>query len=240
MIKESYKTTGIVNKYYIQEPITESDIYSDEYTNTFITSGNGWERDGLNQLNILIRNGLQPDMKLLEIGCGFLRGGSHIINYLDDYNYYGLDVNRRMLFIGLNNELRRKNLQHKVREENFVLTDWFDMSSFDVKFDYGFANSVFTGLPLNHLIYFLTVSQNHFKKNSKLIMSFLIHEGDIRDKISYNIAEKTNFASYLDTPYFVKKEDIYSICDRSDINWSVEQIEGFRQMNQSFFLFKRL
>lgn len=244
MIRESYINSHPFNKYYIQEQITDSDITSDDYRNTFCNdSGDaGWERDGTNQLQILLRNGLSPSMKFLEVGCGYLRGGSHIINYLEPYNYYGLEVNRKMLFIGLNNELRRKNLLHKVREENFILTDHFDLSSFNKEFDFGFANSVFTALPLNHLIYFLKVSQNVFKTNAKLIISFWIcpEDKDITEKISYSNNQKTYCATYLSAPFFIEKEDLYSICNRPDINWSVKEIEGFRQMNQSFFLFERL
>jgi ubiquinone/menaquinone biosynthesis C-methylase UbiE len=31
--------------------------------------------------------------KLLDIGCGALRGGIHFINYVDAGNHYGLDLN---------------------------------------------------------------------------------------------------------------------------------------------------
>ena len=39
----------------------------------------------------LIEQNLQPHHKLLDVGCGALRSGKHIIPYLDVKNYYGID-----------------------------------------------------------------------------------------------------------------------------------------------------
>ena len=51
--------------------------------------GGLWEELGQLQLDFMIREGLKPHHKLLDIGCGSLRGGIHYIRYLDVGNYVG-------------------------------------------------------------------------------------------------------------------------------------------------------
>ena len=39
----------------------------------------------------MVEHGLKPEHKLLDVGCGPLRGGIKFINYLEPGNYYGVD-----------------------------------------------------------------------------------------------------------------------------------------------------
>jgi cyclopropane fatty-acyl-phospholipid synthase-like methyltransferase len=51
-----------------------------------------WESKRKFQKDFLLRLGLQPHHRLLDFGCGTLRGGLPLIEYLDEGNYVGLDV----------------------------------------------------------------------------------------------------------------------------------------------------
>ncbi|HTR18374.1 MAG TPA: hypothetical protein VMH91_00090, partial [Candidatus Paceibacterota bacterium] len=44
------------------------------------------------QLERLIAHGIKPQHTLLDIGCGYLRGGQYIIDYLEEGNYTGTDI----------------------------------------------------------------------------------------------------------------------------------------------------
>ena len=44
------------------------------------------------QIKFLKENGLLPIHKFIDIGCGTLRGGIPLIQYLNIANYYGIDV----------------------------------------------------------------------------------------------------------------------------------------------------
>ena len=44
------------------------------------------------QIKFLCQMGLQPDHKVLDLGCGTLRGGIPIIQYLNPGNYIGIDI----------------------------------------------------------------------------------------------------------------------------------------------------
>lgn len=245
MIKESYSDKYFIhNPYYRQENITEDDLEGDSHRN-LLGGKENWDLQGSSQLKLLINSGLTPDMKLLEIGCGYLRAGKFIIDYLSPYNYYGVEVNKKILTIGIENELKKYNLKHKVTDENFILTDRFDLSGFNVQFDMGLAKFVFCYLPLNHLIYFLNVASKHFKKGGKLIISFNLVENDF-DLIETYYNDRANnpiskTCEYINYPYYIKKIDLEMICNRPDIPWSFEKINNpYRYAVQSDVVFYRL
>ena len=43
------------------------------------------------QLIILLKEGLYPDSKVLDIGCGCLRGGYWLIHFLNPNCYFGIE-----------------------------------------------------------------------------------------------------------------------------------------------------
>jgi SAM-dependent methyltransferase len=59
--------------------------------------GSMWEEIGTLQFDYLVRNGLKPDHRMLDIGCGTLRGGRHFIRFLDIGRYTGTDISPRAL-----------------------------------------------------------------------------------------------------------------------------------------------
>jgi hypothetical protein len=50
-----------------------------------------YEAAGQSQFAFMLEHGLQPGDVLCDIGCGALRGGRLLIEYLDRGNYLGLD-----------------------------------------------------------------------------------------------------------------------------------------------------
>ncbi len=114
-----------------------------------IKVGGFWEELGKLQIDFLIEHGLEPHHKLIDIGCGSLRGGIPFIRYLDKGNYYGLDINQSLLDAA-RVEILEENLEYK--EPNLLLDDKFKLSLFEQKFDYAVAVSLFTHLPMNYII----------------------------------------------------------------------------------------
>ena len=113
--------------------------------------GGMWEEIGKLQLDFLISQGLLPAMKLLDIGCGCLRGGVHFVSYLESGNYYGIDGLQQLLDAGMDVEIPALGLTERLPREN-LLCDWdFSAARFGVGFDIAIAQSVFTHLPLNHI-----------------------------------------------------------------------------------------
>ncbi len=111
--------------------------------------GGLWEELGALQHAFLKGRGLLPRHRLADIGCGALRGGLHFIAYLDEGRYYGIDTNESLLDAG-RRELALAKLEHK-RPSLFV-TRRFELAQFATRFDFALAVSVFTHLPMNHIV----------------------------------------------------------------------------------------
>jgi SAM-dependent methyltransferase len=109
--------------------------------------GGLWDVLGKLQLDFLVGQGLEPEMKLLDVGCGCLRGGVHFVRYLDPGHYFGLDVNGSLLTAGYEIELAREGLQERVPRGNLLETGEFEAWRLGAELDFALAQSVFTHLP---------------------------------------------------------------------------------------------
>ena len=107
--------------------------------------GSYWEQIGMLQFRYLINAGLKPYHRILDLGCGALRGGIHFIRYLDDGKYTGVDANRSLIKAG-KIELKKYNLDHKI--SNFIVNENFDYKIWGEEFDYVLSVSLFTHLPV--------------------------------------------------------------------------------------------
>ncbi len=133
-----------VNSYCIE--LSEEQI-NDKTHRHFV--GGMWDELGPLQFDFLIESGLKPTQKLLDIGCGCLRGGVHYIDYLDNGNYYGLDINASLIEAG-KIEVAEAGLSHKY--PNLLVDDKFSFDRFDTKFDCMISVSVFTHLPASIIV----------------------------------------------------------------------------------------
>lgn len=106
--------------------------------------GGMWESIGRLQLDFLVEHGLEPRHTLLDIACGSLRGGVHLIPYLDPGNYLGIDKEAALIKRGLTRELPRAVREAKRPE--FVVSGTFEFGRFSKPADFSLAQSLFTHL----------------------------------------------------------------------------------------------
>jgi SAM-dependent methyltransferase len=71
-----------------------------------------WATQRRFQFEFLTSNGLRPEHRLLDIGCGTLRGGIPLIEYLNAGNYTGVEV-RATVLEEARKELAESGLDHK-------------------------------------------------------------------------------------------------------------------------------
>ncbi len=101
-----------------------------------------FEAVGRLQLIMLLKEGLYPFSKVLDVGCGCLRGGYWLVHFLNKGCYYGIEPNRRMLQEGITHILTEETLCEK--NPHFSSNSDFDFSVFHEKFDFVLARSVWT------------------------------------------------------------------------------------------------
>lgn len=106
-----------------------------------------WVRGGVRQFEYLRSHGLQPQDRLLEIGCGNLRAGWRFIDYLHPGNYVGIDISPGVLAAAAET-LTRQGVADKRAELRLVDDLSFDFAA-DHDFDIVHAHSVFSHSPLD-------------------------------------------------------------------------------------------
>ena len=97
----------------------------------------------------MLQHGLKKHHKLLDIGCGCLRGGLHFIRYLNKGHYFGRDISKEILEVG------KKFLKEaKLENKNPVLKINTNLKFINFQgeiFDFILAQSVFTHMPLSFI-----------------------------------------------------------------------------------------
>lgn len=136
--------------------------------------GGAWDEIGKLQFDFLCANGLVPSAKLIDIGCGCLRGGIHFVEFLDAGNYYGMDISEKLLDAGYDVELRHRGLRHKLPRTNLVADGEFQFAKFPATFDMGIAQSLFSHLPVDHVRLCLSRLRPHMVRDGKLFATFFL------------------------------------------------------------------
>jgi SAM-dependent methyltransferase len=94
------------------------------------------------QFATLVREGLWPESKVLDIGCGALRAGYWLVRFSDPECYFGIEPANDMLESGrqlfLSEQLQRDKRPH------FDTNDRFDFAVFGEKFDVYLARSIWS------------------------------------------------------------------------------------------------
>lgn len=107
--------------------------------------GGLWNEMGRLQFEFLKSQGLKPEHILLDIACGSLRAGVHLIPYLDAGHYLGIDKEASLIDAGIRHELGRRMAKRK--RPQFTVSADFDFTAFNKRPDIAIAQSLFTHLP---------------------------------------------------------------------------------------------
>lgn len=133
--------------------------------------GGLWDEIGAHQFRFLVDQGLAPDRRLLDIGCGSLRLGARAIAWLEPGHYFGSDISAALIEAGRAHELD-DTLRAKAPVENFAVNGDFDFSFLPGPVDMALAQSVFTHLPLNHLRRCLARLAPHMEPGGRLFVTY--------------------------------------------------------------------
>ena len=174
--------------------------------------GEMWEEIGRLQFDFLRGRGLKPAHRLLDIGCGALRGGIHAMDYLETGIYYGLDMNRSLLDAA-RSELEAAALEHK--NPHLVLSDRFELGLFGQQFDYLLALSVFTHLFANHIVRCLAEVRKVLAPAGQFFATFFIAPHNV------------HLAPIVHQPGGIKTE-----YDRDPLHYSADEIRALARLTE--------
>jgi len=101
-----------------------------------------FETGGREQFIYMLSAGLNPDSKVVDLGCGVLRAGYWLIHFLNPGCYCGIEPHAGRLEMGVGNILEPGVLDAK--RPRFDANTHFDTSVFGEKFDFFLAYSIWT------------------------------------------------------------------------------------------------
>lgn len=131
-----------------------------------------WQMKREFQIEFLRSAGLRPEHYLLDIGCGTLRGGIPIIQYLERGHYYGTEVRAEVL-AEAHKELEEMGID---KDPTLILSE--DVSTLDLgqEFDFVWAYSVLIHLSDDVLRDVLRFVQAHLAENGRFLANVNIDE----------------------------------------------------------------
>ena len=107
--------------------------------------GGRWEEIGRLQFDFLRARGLRRDHRFLDVACGSLRAGVHLIPWLDPECYHGIEKEPELVRLGLEEELGAE--LRRERAPRILVDGEFRFDLFGTTMDVALAHSLFTHLP---------------------------------------------------------------------------------------------
>lgn len=145
--------------------------------------GGRWDETARAQMALLLDEGLRPEDRLLDIGCGCLRLGHRAVAYLAPGHYWGTDASAALMQRGREVELTDES-RPRLPAANLVQDADFAFPGIPHTLDMAIAFGVFTHLPPEALPRALCGLRTRFPGLRKLIVTLFVapegHKGPLR------------------------------------------------------------
>jgi ubiquinone/menaquinone biosynthesis C-methylase UbiE len=135
-----------------------------------------YDKIGALQFNALTSIGLRETHKLLDVGCGSLRGGRLSVMYLRPGNYFGMEPTAWALDDGKQAHLGAELIAMK--RPTFSNDGNFTLTTFGEQFDFIMVHSVFTHAAMPQIQRCFSEARKVMKPTSVLLATFLEGEKD--------------------------------------------------------------
>jgi ABC-type polysaccharide/polyol phosphate transport system ATPase subunit len=174
------------------------------------TVGADWEETGTWQFEFLRAQGLEQDHYVLDVACGSLATAVHMLQYLNNGHYLGVESNRALLERGWAIELPRRGVDY--RRGHYLIDETFGLSDVHAAyFDYACATSLFPFIPFNGVARCIASVVQKLKPSGTFYATWY----DNPDLSNFEpIARASGIATYPDRPpYHYPFSLIEQICD---------------------------
>lgn len=169
------------------------------------------------QFRFLQQIGMNARSRVLEIGCGGLNTAHHLVPYLKKSKYVGVDPNVWLRLPYLRTV--RWRIYTLLKKPVFSEVDNFDVSYMNRKFDFVISHSILSHAAHHQLDQFLTNLRKVSHKDTKILASIRLAEGNSFGSFGSPSGENTFSPDWVYPGVtFFKWE---TICE-------VSQVNGFR------------
>lgn len=195
--------------------------------------GGLWDEIGALQLEFMRSRGLSPSDRLLDVGCGALRGGVHFIRYLAPGCYCGLDVNASLIEAG-KQELADAQLLSK--NPQLVVSDSFAVDSFGTTFHHALAVSLFTHLNMNLIAWCLARVRQVLAPEGRFYASYFEAPASVHGQPLRHASGVVTY--YANDPYHYSLDEMRALAQLAGV--AVERIGNWgHPRGQTMLAFSR-
>lgn len=173
-----------------------------------VVPGGQWRESGEWAFGLLCGEGLQRSDSVLDMGCGSLSTGRHLLKYLDAGRYWGFDVNQALMLAGVTMELPRWNVPS---EHGFYLFNQeFDLTNAPQGFRYAISEGLFSRLPLNRIARCIAAVTRRLAPDGRFYATWLENP----DPRNFDPIDRNGFVTFPDAePYHYPFQMLASLCD---------------------------
>lgn len=147
-----------------------------------------WDMKREFQINFLKEVGMKPEHKLFDMGCGVLRGGIPIIEYLDAENYTGFEVRDYVLAEG-QAELEEAGLLDK--KPFLVCENTISDLVMVTKFDYIWAFSVLIHMTDEIVLECLNFASTHLEDDGEFFANVSIGQPKVNTWMEFPVLRRS-------------------------------------------------
>ena len=227
---------ALISRYYDKDAI-DAEVAGGHHREMI---GGMWDEIGYLQFEFMVQTArLLRHHKLLDLGCGSLRGGVRFVPYLDVGNYFGFDINQSLMDAGYDREIVPAGLAPRLPRSNLIADDNFDFSAFPVQFDKVIALSVFTHLTLNMIRVCLERLAPVVKPGGEFYATYFTvpHNFQMHKPLQHRPGDITTYG--FKDPYHYRWKDLHYAAEGTP--WKVANIGAFNHpRDQHMAVFKRV
>lgn len=134
------------------------------------------EVSGRLQFEILMQEGCLPTSRVLEVGCGCLHAGAHLMRYLEPDGFAGIEPNEWLVRKALKSPAIAMLVEQK--HPRFLHRLDFDASSLGIRFNFVLSHSVLSHAAHWQLEQFLVNTAKVLAEGGKICASLRLAEGN--------------------------------------------------------------
>jgi len=173
-----------------------------------VLPGGRWLEGGEWAFEVLRREGLQPGDFVLDVGCGSLSTGRHLLGFLDPGRYWGFDVNQALVMAGVMVELPRVGVP--AGRGSYRFNQEFDFSSAPQEVRFVVSEGFFARLPLNRIARCVAAVTRHLSQDGRFYATWFENP----NAGSFDSIDRGGYATFPDAePYHYPFAMLASICD---------------------------
>jgi ABC-type polysaccharide/polyol phosphate transport system ATPase subunit/SAM-dependent methyltransferase len=170
--------------------------------------GGCWEEAGAWQFEVLRQAGLRPGDSVLDIGCGSLAAGRHLLRYLGAGHYCGVESDQELVNAGLAVELAAWSLSPDLGR--FIVDPALSLASVSQRFRFAIGLSLFSRLPLHAIARVIVDVVKHLEPGGRFYATWF----DNPDPTCFEPIARAGVRTYAGgEPYHHSFAVIAGLCD---------------------------